>query len=318
MTLQAIKYENGTLEVLDQLLLPKESKYIPILGVEDGWKVINKMQVRGAPAIAIVGCLSLAVEISKEEFEKKKALRREVEGKLNYLISARPTAVNMKQAADHLISYINSLDNDESVSAQEMQARFVAAIEAMLEKDISDNRSIGEFGAKAVLNNVTDGEQVRILTHCNTGSLATAYFGTALGVVRCLHSASRLENCYFTETRPYNQGARLTAYELVHDKIPSTLVCDSTVAYLMKTAQINAVVVGADRVAANGDTANKIGTYQIAVVARHHEVPFYVAAPLTSIDFNVNTGDNIVIEERPQVEMTHINNIRIASPVGKL
>ncbi|XP_050542084.1 methylthioribose-1-phosphate isomerase isoform X2 [Daktulosphaira vitifoliae] len=314
MTLQAIRYENGTLEVLDQLLLPKESKYIPILGVEDGWKVINKMQVRGAPAIAIVGCLSLAVEISKEEFEKKKALRREVEGKLNYLISARPTAVNMKQAADHLISYINSLDNDENISAQEMQARFVAAIEAMLEKDISDNRSIGEFGAKAILNGVSDGEQVRILTHCNTGSLATAYFGTALGVVRCLHSASRLENCYFTETRPYNQGARLTAYELVHDKIPSTLVCDSTVAYLMKTAQISAVVVGADRVAANGDTANKIGTYQIAVVARHHDVPFYVAAPLTSIDFSVNTGDSIIIEERPQVEMTHINNIRIASP----
>ncbi|VVC35586.1 Hypothetical protein CINCED_3A000645 [Cinara cedri] len=314
MTLQAIRYENGTLEVLDQLLLPKESKYIPILGVEDGWKVINKMQVRGAPAIAIVGCLSLAVEISKEEFEKKKALRREVEGKLNYLISARPTAVNMKQAADHLISYINSLDNDESISAQEMQARFVAAIEAMLEKDISDNRSIGEFGAKAILNSVMDGEQVRILTHCNTGSLATAYFGTALGVVRCLHSASRLENCYFTETRPYNQGARLTAYELIHDKIPSTLVCDSTVAYLMKTAQISAVVVGADRVASNGDTANKIGTYQIAVVAKHHEVPFYVAAPLTSIDFSVNTGDNIVIEERPQIEMTHINNLRIASP----
>lgn len=147
-----------------------------------------------------------------------------------------------------------------------------------------------------------------------------------------------LENCYFTETRPYNQGARLTAYELVHDKIPSTLVCDSTVAYLMKTAQISAVVVGADRVAANGDTANKIGTYQvsiwrytnssqminnlitlmfslqIAVVAKHHEVPFYVAAPLTSIDFSVNTGDNIIIEERPQVEMTHINNLRIASP----
>ncbi|XP_065226426.1 methylthioribose-1-phosphate isomerase isoform X2 [Planococcus citri] len=324
MTLEAIRYHNGTLEILDQLLLPGETKYIPILGVEDGWKAINKMQVRGAPAIAIVGCLSLAVEISKEEFEKKKTLRREVEGKLNYLISARPTAVNLKIAADELMSLVNALDKDDSISATEMQTRFIAEIEAMLEKDLADNKAIGMAGCNLILNAaVSNGSNggggggdgtVRVLTHCNTGSLATAGYGTALGVIRALHASRRLEHVYCTETRPYNQGARLTAYELVHDKVPSTLICDSAVSALMKTRSIAAVIVGADRVAANGDTANKIGTYQIAVTAKYHSVPFYVAAPFTSIDFRIANGENILIEERPDREMTHVGKYRIAAP----
>lgn len=318
MTLEAIRYHNGTLEILDQILLPGETKYIPILGVEDGWKAINKMQVRGAPAIAIVGCLSLAVEISKEEFEKKKTLRREVEGKLNYLVSARPTAVNLKIAADELISLVNALDKDDSISAAEMQARFISEIEVMLEKDLADNKAIGQAGCNLILSSVVSNGNgdyaVRVLTHCNTGSLATAGYGTALGVIRALHAARRLEHVYCTETRPYNQGARLTAYELVHDKIPSTLICDSAVAALMKTRSITAVIVGADRVAANGDTANKIGTYQIAVIAKYHSVPFYVAAPFTSIDFRITSGENILIEERPDREMTHIGKYRIAAP----
>ncbi|XKL60393.1 hypothetical protein PGB90_007450 [Kerria lacca] len=318
MTLEAIRYHNGTLEILDQLLLPGETKYIPILGVEDGWKAINKMQIRGAPAIAIVGCLSLAVEISKEEFEKKKTLRREVEGKLNYLISARPTAVNLKIAADELISLVNALDKDDSVSASEMQTRFISEIELMLEKDLADNKAIGMAGCNLILNSGTSNfggdTSVRVLTHCNTGSLATAGYGTALGVIRALHAARRLEHVYCTETRPYNQGARLSAFELVHDKIPATLICDSAVSALMKTKPIAAVIVGADRVAANGDTANKIGTYQIAVTAKYHSVPFYVAAPFTSIDFSIPNGENIQIEERPDREMTHIGKYRIATP----
>eukprot|EP00099_Drosophila_melanogaster_P010374 NP_001263144.1 uncharacterized protein Dmel_CG11334, isoform C [Drosophila melanogaster] len=322
MSLQSIKYSRGSLEILDQLLLPGQSKYVVVRGVEDGWKVINKMQVRGAPAIAIVGCLSLAVEINPEDFENKKSLRQEIEGKLNYLVSARPTAVNMKIAADELITLANELYKDEAIDVTQMKHRFLDATEAMLKKDIADNRAIGANGAQAILQGVAKAGKapagstgsVRVLTHCNTGSLATAGYGTALGVVRQLAELGKLEHVYCTETRPYNQGARLTAYELVHEKFPATLVLDSMVAALLRAKNVAAVVVGADRVASNGDTANKIGTYQIAVVAKHHDVPFYVAAPLTSIDLAIPGGDHIIIEERPDREMTHVGEHRIAAP----
>jgi len=312
MSLESIKYSRGSLQILDQLLLPGQSRYVPVAGVEDGWKAINKMQVRGAPAVAIVGCLSLAVELVNENITDKKIMRQEIEGKLNYLISARPTAVNIKIAADDLITFSNKLFKDDDITCDHMKEKFVQRIEGMLEKDIADNKAIGQFGADAILE-ITPESTTRVLTHCNTGSLATAGYGTALGVIRSLHAAKKLEHVYCTETRPYNQGARLTAYELVHEKIPSTLIVDSMVAALMRARNISAVVVGADRVAANGDTANKIGTYQIAVIASHHSVPFYVAAPLTSIDMSVLSGDRITIEERPDKEMTHIGEHRIAA-----
>nr|CAI5825657.1 unnamed protein product [Callosobruchus analis] len=307
MTLRAIRYENSNLEILDQLLLPAQSKYIQVKGVEDGWKVINKMQVRGAPAIAIVGCLSLAVELRNEKFDSKQQMRHEIEGKLNYLVSSRPTAVNMKIAAEDLIDLANQLSKDPNITL------FLQTVEDMLTKDIADNKAIGEIGAKEILSRVSGDSLCRILTHCNTGSLATAGYGTALGVIRSLHAMKRLEHVYCTETRPYNQGARLTAFELVHDKIPATLIVDSMVAAVMKHRNITAVVVGADRVAANGDTANKIGTYQMAVLAKYHGVPFFVAAPLTSVDLKVPSGDHIIIEERPDREMTHIGEHRIAA-----
>ncbi|XP_053688258.1 methylthioribose-1-phosphate isomerase [Sabethes cyaneus] len=314
MALKAIIYKNGELDVLDQLLLPAQSKYISVKGVEDGWKVINKMQVRGAPAIAIVGCLSLAVEVKNEKFDSKNNFRREIEGKLNYLISARPTAVNMKLAADDLLSLVNKLADDETITLENIKQNFLDAVEGMLEKDISDNKAIGMNGADVILSHTTSDTPIKILTHCNTGSLATAGYGTALGVIRRLWEIKRLEHVYCTETRPYNQGARLTAYELVHDKLPATLILDSMVASLLKSNKIAAAVVGADRVAANGDTANKIGTYQIAVVAKYHNVPFFVAAPFTSIDLAIPSGDRITIEERPAREMTHVGEHRIAAP----
>lgn len=193
-------------------------------------------------------------------------------------------------------------------------SRYLDAAQGMLQSDIADNMAIGANGAKAILSNTQKDSPVRVLTHCNTGSLATAGYGTALGVVRKLHELKKLEHVYCTETRPYNQGARLTAFELVHDKLPATLVLDSMVAALLRSKNVAGVVVGADRVAANGDTANKIGTYQIAVVAKHHGVPFYVAAPLTSIDLKIQSGDHIIIEERPDREMTHVGEHRIAAP----
>lgn len=190
----------------------------------------------------------------------------------------------------------------------------ISAIEKMLESDLSDNIKIGEFGAKEILGQIVGDGKVKVLTHCNTGSLATSGYGTALGVIRKIHSLDKLELAYCTETRPYNQGSRLTAYELVHDNIPATLICDNMVAALMKAESLAAVVMGADRVAANGDTANKIGTYQIALLANHHSVPFYIAAPFTTIDFQTKTGNEIVIEERSEEEVTKINGVRIAAP----
>nr|CAD27760.1 putative translation initiation factor [Anopheles gambiae] len=309
MTLEAIKYKSGQLQILDQLLLPAESKYIPVAGVKDGWSAIHKMQVRGAPAIAIVGCLSLVVEIYDKQYETKAALANEIGEHLQYLVTSRPTAVNLKLAADDVKGQVESLLANETVTVDGMKQE---AIEYMLEKDISDNRAIGDNGANVLVKGVD--RPLKLLTHCNTGSLATAGYGTALGVIRSVNERNLLEHVYCTETRPYNQGARLTAYELVHDKLPATLVTDSMVAALLNSRKIDAIIVGADRVAANGDTANKIGTYQMAVVAKHHGVPFYVAAPFTSIDVAIEDGSHIKIEERPEHELTHIGGQRIAAP----
>lgn len=183
----------------------------------------------------------------------------------------------------------------------------------MLDEDVKTNMSIGKFGALDILRNLEKTDKVCILTHCNTGSLATGGYGTALGVVRHLMEIGKLEHCFCTETRPYNQGSRLTAYELVYEKIPSTLICDNMVGCLLAKKKISAIVVGADRVVANGDTANKIGTYQLAILAKFHSVPFYVAVPSTTIDLSKKDGTEIVIEERPAKEMTHVNNVRIAA-----
>ncbi|KAF0313365.1 Methylthioribose-1-phosphate isomerase [Amphibalanus amphitrite] len=313
MTLEAIRYSRGRLEVLDQLLLPHQTVYIPVPDADAGWTVINKMQVRGAPAIAIVGCLSLAVELTTgRQFETSAALLAHVRQRLAHLITSRPTAVNLKKAAVTLIELAESTESGGG-GVDKMRDSVVSACEAMLAADVADNRAIGEHGAAALLSSASAGSPVSVLTHCNTGSLATAGHGTALGVIRSLHAAGRLGRAYCTETRPYMQGARLTSYELVHDAIPATLVCDSAVSALLRTGRVQAVVVGADRVAANGDTANKIGTYQLAIAAAHHSVPFYIAAPATSIDLGLPSGDQIPIEERPADEMLQLAGQRVAA-----
>jgi methylthioribose-1-phosphate isomerase len=235
---------------------------------------------------------------------------------LNYLITARPTAVNMADATKTINDYLIRLSNkqqDVSLFIDEL----LDFIEQFLERDLADNRAMGRYGAEAICQNNTNQKKLNILTHCNTGSLATVGFGTALGVIRQLAANDALQLAYFTETRPYNQGSRLTAYELVHDRIPHTMICDSMAGLLMRTKPIHAVVVGADRVTANGDTANKIGTYQLAVLAKHHQIPFYITAPTTSIDLTKKTGDEIVIEQRPSKEMTSIKGMNIAAE-GKL
>ncbi|BES95905.1 Methylthioribose-1-phosphate isomerase [Nesidiocoris tenuis] len=316
MSLKSIKYEQGQLQILDQLLLPAKSVYIDLKTVQDAWSAINTMQVRGAPAIAIVGCLSVAVELHKKDassLTNKNDLKTELVSKLRYLATSRPTAVNLTKEIDALLSTVDRLVADDSVDVTSMKLKIIESAERLLAKDVSDNMAIGQVGANSLLTSVLDGVNVTVLTHCNTGSLATSGYGTALGVIRRLHELDRIAHVYCTETRPYMQGARLTAYELVYEGIPSTLICDSMVAALFKKTCVHAVFVGADRVARNGDTANKIGTYQIAVLAKYHGILFYVCAPLSSVDFSIESGDHITIEERAESEMTDVAGQRIAA-----
>ncbi|XP_075506468.1 methylthioribose-1-phosphate isomerase isoform X1 [Primulina tabacum] len=302
--LRSIRYKDGSLQLLDQRKLPLETTYVDIRDSKDGWAAISEMVVRGAPAIAITASLSLAVEISNlrtfNGTPSDAALF--ISNKLDYLVSSRPTAVNLSDAATKLKELVQKV----AANASEAQAVFQACIEAaeiMLEDDVASNKAIGHFGARFLQKQQTDRRKISVLTHCNTGSLATAGYGTALGVIRSLHETGVLERAYCTETRPFNQGSRLTAFELVHDNIPATLIADSAAAALMKAGRVDAVIVGADRVAANGDTANKIGTYSLALSALHHGIPFYVAAPLTSIDSSISSGEEIVIEERSAKEL---------------
>ncbi|OJD32374.1 methylthioribose-1-phosphate isomerase [Diplodia corticola] len=321
MVLQAIKYERGSLQVLDQLRLPHEEVYDQARSAQDAWHAIKEMRTRGAPAIAIVAALGLAVELeaiaSKNELSSvAEEVNVFIEEKLNYLVTSRPTAVNLADAARKLKKTVDEAAAAQGASGTSVKDAYVQAAEKMLVDDVSDNENIGKHGAEWIMKNTEAGKsgQVSVITHCNTGSLATAGYGTALGVIRSLHANGDLMHAFCTETRPYNQGSRLTAFELVHDKIPATLVTDSMAAALLhlkgQSKRIAAIVVGADRVAANGDTANKIGTYSLAVNAKHHGVKFLVAAPRTTIDLHTKSGQDIVIEERPGKEMTLVKGPR--------
>ncbi|EEP82134.1 S-methyl-5-thioribose-1-phosphate isomerase [Uncinocarpus reesii 1704] len=314
--LEAIKYDRGRLFIIDQLQLPHVTKFIPIDSSEAGWHAIKAMQVRGAPAIAIVAVLSLAVEmlnlVSENMIpEDGEDVRAYIEQKMDYLVSSRPTAVNLSDSAQKIKLLLDQRARKSGLSGVETAMAFIQHAEQMLARDLADNHSIGEYGATWILKNTRaalEGGNTCVLTHCNTGSLATAGYGTALGIIRRLHEHGRLSRAYCTETRPYNQGARLTAYELVSDKIPATLITDSMAGQLLANPdkKIAAIVVGADRVAANGDTANKIGTYTLAVLAKFHNIKFVVAAPRTTIDMKTKTGNEIIIEERQSSEVTKI------------
>lgn len=328
--LQAIKYDftEKSLEILDQLSLPHVSKYVSIKNVDDGYDAIKSMTVRGAPAIAIVGALSLAVELSSMVKAKSEVLNdsdgtsKYIFDRLEYLVQARPTAVNLSQAT----TLLGQIVDDEMGSGLEIVARVVETAEQMLADDVADNKSIGENGADWISAQFPG--KFSVLTICNTGSLATAGYGTALGMIRSLHIRGTLDHAYALETRPYNQGSRLTAYELVHENIPATLITDSMAASLLRNpprgeskSPVKLIVVGADRVARNGDTANKIGTYQLAVTAQYYksqgaQVKFVVAAPTTSIDLKTESGDSIVIEERPAHELVHVKGPEVVD--GKI
>ncbi|KAJ4370661.1 S-methyl-5-thioribose-1-phosphate isomerase [Neocucurbitaria cava] len=317
MVLQAIKYSRGQLEILDQLKLPHAEEYDHIYSSTDAWHAIKEMRTRGAPAIAIVAALALAVELTNMKLSSvAEEVKVFITEKLDYLVTSRPTAVNLADAAGKLNKITKEAAAKEGADGDAVREAYVSAAEKMLVDDVSDNESIGRYGAEWIMKNTEAGKKgpVSMLTHCNTGSLATAGYGTALGVIRSLHSNGTLKHAFCSETRPYNQGSRLTAFELVHDKIPATLITDSMAAALLRlrgeSENIAGIVVGADRVAANGDTANKIGTYSLAILAKAHGVKFLVAAPRTTIDLTTKSGVDIVIEERPGKEVTFVKGPR--------
>ncbi|KAI0909129.1 hypothetical protein F4823DRAFT_449721 [Ustulina deusta] len=317
--LQAIRYTRGKLEVLDQLRLPHEHHYDTVATSEEAFDCIKAMRVRGAPAIAIVAALAHGVELYSGGCDAATPAETisYIDSRLDYLKQSRPTAVDLTNAITHLKAVVRAVDIaalEQAVAKSAVVDAYIAAAEEIFRKDTETNLHIGKHGSEWLLANAPvkspDGK-VSVLTHCNTGSLATSGHGTALGIIRSLHSAGGLHHAFCTETRPYNQGSRLTAFELVYERIPATLITDSMAGALFATKKaenyIAAVIVGADRVVRNGDTANKVGTYALAVLARYHGVKFIVAAPTTSIDLQTTTGADIKIEERKPEELTQIS-----------
>ncbi|KAM5347698.1 hypothetical protein ACJ41O_007522 [Fusarium nematophilum] len=322
-TLQAVKYTRGKLEVLDQLRLPHEFHYDEVANRTEAFDSIATMRVRGAPAIAIVAALGLAVELHNGSCTASSAedAISQIEEALDYLKESRPTAVDLTNAINQLRAKIREVGSTATKDA--IISAFIEEAEKIFEKDLQTNLSIGDHGTEWLRSQAgaSPEQKISVLTHCNTGSLATSGHGTALGIIRTLQAKELLQHAFCTETRPYNQGSRLTAFELVFEGIPSTLITDSMAASLFRTRKqeknIAAVIVGADRVVRNGDTANKIGTYQLAVLAKHHGIKFIVAAPTTSIDLETETGDGIKIEERKKEELTQVTGA-VIQPDGSV
>jgi methylthioribose-1-phosphate isomerase len=297
-----IVWKDGALHLLDQRRLPREERYLVCRGARDTARAISEMVVRGAPAIGVTAAYGLAMEAAR--FRRGRACE-DFAGAAETLIAARPTAVNLRWAVERLRALVASMGED--VEPSDVAKRLADEAERMHEEDIDVNRRMGTYGARLI------GRRGDVVTHCNAGALATAGYGTALGVIRAAWESGRRFGVFATETRPYLQGARLTSWELTKLGIPVTLITDSMVGSLFQRGGVTAVVVGTDRTAANGDVANKIGTYQIAVLANRHGVPFYVAAPTSSIDLDCPEGSAIPIEERSAREVTHFGGKRVAA-----
>jgi len=303
--IKTVEWTNEGVRMLDQRLLPSEEKYLMLRSYDEVAEAITKMVVRGAPAIGVSAAMGIAlganqsVGMSVADLEDDFAYICEVLGR------TRPTAVNLFWAIERMRSTfqraksLGDVDSIKKVLTDEALAIF--------EEDIAANRSIGRHGEPLIADGAT------VLTHCNAGALATAGdYGTALGVIRGARDAGKKVAVIADETRPFLQGLRLTAWELAKDNIPVTVITDNMAGHVMKTGKVDVVVVGADRIAANGDTANKIGTYMVAVLAREHGIPFYVAAPMTTLDLSLSSGDQIPIEERDRTEVTHIKDHQLA------
>jgi methylthioribose-1-phosphate isomerase len=305
---QPIEWTDEGVVMLDQRRLPAEEishTYTDYRGVA---KAIQEMVIRGAPAIGVAAAMGVAIGVQKSSATSVEALKAEFPEISDALAKTRPTAVDLFWALERMKTRFDELLQSHADLSAIRDAMILEAREVHREK-LATDEAIGRFGAEYMPK---DGQ---VMTQCNAGALATAGIGTALGVIRVAFEQGRKIHVLVPETRPYLQGARLTAWELHRGGIPLTLITDNMVGYFLKTGKVGAIVTGADRIAANGDTANKIGTYQIAVLAKENNVPFYVAAPISTFDLSIPDGDHIPIEERPAEEVTHIQGVRIAPDV---
>ncbi len=292
-----VRWEHDRLVLLDQRLLPGQELERVYGRWEDVADAIRTLAVRGAPAIGVAAAFGVVLAARTSAAATGEALLADLETALKGLAGTRPTAVNLFWALDRMR---RTAEGARAVPPDELRGRLLREAQAILDEDLAANHALGDHGAALVP------ARARILTHCNAGALATAGYGTALGVVRSAHAQGKLALLWVDETRPVMQGSRLTAWECVRDGIPHRLIADVAAASLMGRGEVDLVVTGADRIAANGDTANKIGTYGLAVLARHHGVPFYVAAPYSTIDPSLPTGAQIPIEEREAGEVRRV------------
>jgi methylthioribose-1-phosphate isomerase len=304
--IRPIKYSNGVLSLIDQRRLPTEEIWLDYTGYQEVAEAIRSMVVRGAPAIGITAAYGAFFGARDIKADNHADFVSELDQICEVLAGTRPTAINLSWALERMKSLVRA-NPDQPVNNLKIGLEYEAM--AINEDDIRVNMSMGRHGA-ALLP-----DQVRILTHCNAGALATGGYGTALGVIRSAVAAGKQVSVFADETRPFLQGSRLTAWELQRDNIQTTLICDNMAGYLMSKGLIDVVIVGADRIAANGDVANKIGTYTVAVLAKEHSIPFYVAAPTSTIDLQISDGSQIPIEERDIREVTHIGEQQLA-PAG--
>jgi len=303
--LPTIAWQGEDIVMVDQRKLPADEIYVTCRSVNDVAKAIKTMVIRGAPAIGVCAAMGLALGASRSKATGTKQFTTEFQRNCELLAATRPTAVNLFWAIESMKrAFSEGALGGESVD--QLKARLRAEADRIHDDDVASCRAIGANGAALVP------AEARILTHCNAGALATAGYGTALGVIRGAIEAGRKVRVLADETRPFLQGARLTAWELVRDGIDTTVITDNMAGAIMRKGDIDLVVVGADRIAANGDTANKIGTYTVAVLAREHQIPFYVAAPLSTIDLKTADGSHIPIEERNPREVTHVGGTQVA------
>jgi methylthioribose-1-phosphate isomerase len=302
--LPTIEWRDDRVIMIDQRKLPGEEVYVECRDFEDVAEAIEKMVIRGAPAIGVAAAFGVALGFSR--VERSKESRAEFNRILTRLRRTRPTARNLFWALERMKA---AYEGNQGRPLDELKKRLTAEALDIEREDVEINRQIGQFGAELI----KDGDS--ILTHCNAGGLATAAYGTAIGVIRAAFEQGKKIRVFADETRPFLQGARLTAWELEKLGIPYFVISDSMAGWLMRKGEIDLAIVGADRITPNGDTANKIGTYSVAVLAKENHIPFYVAAPLSTFDFSLETGDQIPIEERPSEEVKEING-KLITPAG--
>ena len=296
---ETIEWTTDGVVMIDQRLLPHQVRYLRCRDYREVAEAIRTMAIRGAPAIGVAAAMGVALGVLRADPARLDAELAEICGTL---AATRPTAVNLFWAIERMKRLYKSL---RGRPIEEIRSRLVEEAQLMKEEDIAVNRAIGEHGARLLADGTT------VLTHCNAGALATAGFGTALGVIRAAVAQGKRIEVFADETRPFLQGARLTAWELVRDGIPTTVITDNMAGHFLRSGRIGCVIVGADRIAANGDVANKIGTYTLAVLAKENQVPFYVAAPISTLDLSLASGDDIPIEQRPGDEVTRIAGVPV-------